>query len=220
MAGVRAVRTDETLIDTERGVSRIMVATPARPRAVLLLGHGAGGGINAFDLDALADELPARGIAVARYEQPWRTAGKRVAGPPASLDIAWRSALEAVIGRWPKVPLFVGGRSAGARVACRCFAEPAQGIVALSFPLHPPGKPDKSRLPEITAVSGRVLIVQGDRDPFGSASDVREALVGSDRHSVIEIPAAGHSLQPGKRSNPEGAAALIIDSVADFALPN
>lgn len=209
--------TGEILLDTERGPSRLVVATPVRPNAILLLGHGAGGGIDAFDLDALAARLPARGIALARYEQPWRTAGKRIAGPPDSLDVAWARALEEVRRRWPRVPLFVGGRSAGARVACRCFAEPARGLVALSFPLHPPGRPEKSRRAEIAGVRAPMLVIQGDRDPFGSAADVRAALPGDNR-TVVEIPAAGHSLQPGKRADPDGAAQLIVDSVAAFVL--
>lgn len=222
----RAVRTSEVPVDTERGPSRLLVAAPARPAAVLLLGHGAGGGIDSFDLAALAAELPARGIAVARYEQPWRTAGKKIAGPPSSLDGPWRAALAEVVRRWPKARQFVGGHSAGARVACRCYERPAEGVVALSFPLHPPGKPEKSRLPEIADVAGPVLVIQGARDPFGTAGEVRDALgthplsSGGQNSSaprwVVEVPAAGHSLQPGVRSDPAGAAALIVETVADF----
>lgn len=216
MADSQVVRTSEIELDTERGPARLVTAADVRPRAVLLLGHGAGGGIDAFDLDALALGLPGRGIAVARFEQPWRTAGKKVAGPPASLDAAWRSALVEVRRTWPTAPVFVGGRSAGARVACRCFADPARGVVALSFPLHPPGRPEKSRLDELALVTGPVLVLQGERDPFGSAGDVRDAVGGSGRHTVVEIKAAGHSLQPGKRSDPDGAARLIVESVDEF----
>ncbi len=215
----RVIRTDEIAIDTDRGDSRMLTATPARPKAAVLLGHGAGGGLDSFDLTALATELPPRGVAVARYEQPWRTAGKKIAGPPASLDAAWAFALEEVHHRWPRIPVYVGGHSAGARVACRCFARPAVGVIALSFPLHPPGKPEKSRLDELTAVDSPVLVVQGERDPFGTASDVRSALPRRGRRrQVIEVPSAGHSLQPGKRSDPDGAAQLIVDSVATFIL--
>ena len=88
----------------------------------------------------------------------------------------------------------------------------------MSFPLHPPGRPEKSRLPEIASLTGPVLVIQGDRDPFGSAADVRAALGESPARTVVEIPAAGHSLLPGKRSDPDGAARLIVDSVAAFVL--
>lgn len=206
-------------VDTDRGPSRLVVTAPQDPVAMLLLGHGAGGGIDAFDLAALARRLPSRGIAVARYEQPWRTAGRRVAGPPASLDVAWRDAVRETLRRWPGLPLFVGGRSAGARVACRCFDAAARGVVALSFPLHPPGRPEKSRLAELMSVTGPVLVVQGDRDTFGSAADLRAAIGHGHGHraTVVEVR-AGHSLQPGKRSDPDGAARVIVDSVTDFVL--
>ncbi|GHH54246.1 alpha/beta hydrolase family protein [Streptomyces candidus] len=136
------------------------------PRTVLALGHGAGGGVEARDLQALAAALPADGVSVALVEQPWRVAGKKVAPAPKTLDVGWR-------GVWPElagagVPVVAGGRSAGARVACRTATElGALAVLALSFPLHPPGRPEKSREAELTGAGVPTLVVQGARDPFG-----------------------------------------------------
>lgn len=195
-------------IETPAGPGRLLVSSPASPGAVLLLGHGAGGGVDVFDLTALAELLPSRGIAVARFEQPWRTAGKRIASPPATLDVAWRPAVAATGGRFPGVPLLVGGRSAGARVACRGFGSSALGVVCLSFPLHPPGRPRASRIAELADVAGPVLVVQGDRDPFGSPEEVRAAVAAHPnphaRVSVVAVPGT-HSFVPLKREGPSAA---------------
>jgi predicted alpha/beta-hydrolase family hydrolase len=116
------------------------------------------------DLCAARDAGLAAGMRVALVEQPWRVRGKKVAEAPARLDQAWVD----VLGALPAAPLVVGGRSAGARVACRTAAEVgAQAVVCLAFPLHPPGRPERSRLAELTAVQVPVLVVQGDRDSFG-----------------------------------------------------
>ena len=146
-----------------------------------MLGHGAGGGIEAPDLVALT-ALTADGWLVARVEQPWRVAGRRIATPPAQLDTAWLAVLHRLTtgrGRLP-VPLVVGGRSAGARVACRTAAAVgATAVLALSFPLHPPGRPDKSRADEARLVLDAGLplaVVQGERDAFGGPQEVRAAL--------------------------------------------
>jgi predicted alpha/beta-hydrolase family hydrolase len=153
-----------------------------RPRGTLLLGHGAGGGIGAADLQAVARRALADGWTVALVEQPWRVAGRKVATPPPQLDVGWTAVVEGVDrgrARLPR-PFVFGGRSAGARVACR-LAGPlgAAGVVALAFPLHPPGRPERSRLAELVgAVEAGVpvLVVQGERDPFGSPAELRAAL--------------------------------------------
>jgi len=186
------------LVDTVVGPGRLVVDAASEPRAVLVLGHGAGGGVDVFDLEALATALPPLGISVLRFEQPWRTAGKKVAGAAQGLDTAWRAALDVVAAGWDELPLVVGGRSAGARVACRCYAFPARGVVALSFPLHPPGMPEKSRFAELAGVAAPVLIVQGERDPFGTPAQVRAALPGRE---VVEIGGAVHSLGPTRKAD-------------------
>jgi len=156
---------------TPHGPARAVLAPAAgrKPQRVLILGHGAGGGIDARDLEALAAGLPGRGITVIRVEQPWKVAGKKVAGPPKQLDAGWLAVCEGLrAARELAVPFVVGGRSAGARVACRtALSAGAVGALALAFPLHPPGRPEKSRLGELDAVRVPVLVVQGTRDPFG-----------------------------------------------------
>lgn len=133
------------------------------PRATVVLGHGAGGGIETPDLKAATAAALAAGCRVALVEQPYRVAGRRSQAPVKQLDAAWAAVCAQLDG-----PLVVGGRSAGARVACRTAAEVgAVAVLCLAFPVHPPGKPEKSRLDELDAVRVPVLVVQGERDPFG-----------------------------------------------------
>jgi predicted alpha/beta-hydrolase family hydrolase len=156
-------------IDTPHGPARAHVTKARGARGALVLGHGAGGGVGARDLTAAADAAAAEGFSVALVEQPYRVAGRRSPAPAAQLDAAWTAAV-ASLRRGPlrRVPLITGGRSSGARVACRTAAENgAIGVLCLAFPLHPPGRPEKSRLAELDDVAVPVLIVQGESDPFG-----------------------------------------------------
>jgi predicted alpha/beta-hydrolase family hydrolase len=202
-------------VATPQGDARLTAALPRDPaRALLVLGHGAGGGIEARDLAVLARDLPAAGIAVVRVEQPWRVAGKRVAGPPAQLDKAWLVAVPEAVRRTAVAsPLFVGGRSAGARVACRTAGDVgAAGVVALAFPLHPPGRPDRTRVEELLGVDVPVLVVQGDRDSFGGPAELPAG------PRVVPVPGADHGFRvpaSGPISQTE-ALALVVDSVAAF----
>lgn len=205
-------------VETSGGPGRLTLApAEAALRGVALLGHGAGGGVETVDLDALAATLPGLGVAVARYEQPWRVAGRRVAGPPASLDRGWLPALEAVADAFPGVPLVVGGRSAGARVACRCFAAPAVGVLALSFPLHAPGHPEKTRLPELAGVAAPVLLVAGERDPFGSPVEFAAALASphAGPRTLVTVPGQAHSFKE-KKASPGAVGALVAAAASDF----
>lgn len=149
-------------ISTSVGLARVHLFGTGRD--LLVLGHGAGGGIDGLDLVAAADAARARGWRVALVEQPWRVAGKKVAEAPPRLDRAWVEVLAAL----RRDRLVVGGRSAGARVACRTSAEVgADAVLCLAFPMHPPGRADRTRLPELAGVTVPVLCVQGDRDAFG-----------------------------------------------------
>ncbi|MBD0293220.1 MAG: hydrolase [Jiangellaceae bacterium] len=181
------VRVAERLVATPAGDARLVVSAAAEPRATLALGHGASGGIDARDLRALADGLPATGISVVRVEQPWRVAGRRVAPRPPMLDAGWLAALDAVRG---DLALVVGGRSAGARVACRTAAQSgAVAVVALAFPLHPPGRPERSRLAELTGAGVPTLVVQGGRDPFGRPEEFPAG-----PFDLVPVPQADHGL--------------------------
>lgn len=156
--------TDVREVATEVGLARVHIDEHPDPRLRVVLGHGAGGGVEAPDLASLAMHLPPIGVGVWRVEQPWRVAGRKVAPAPTMLDRAWLATLATV----PRDrPLVVGGRSAGARVACRnCADVRADAVVALAFPLHPPGRPERSRAGELD-VDVPLLIVQGTSDAFG-----------------------------------------------------
>jgi predicted alpha/beta-hydrolase family hydrolase len=153
-------------LDTPHGPARAHLHPVDSPAGLLVLGHGAGGGVGSPDLVGATDAAREAGLSVALVEQPYHVAGRRSPAPAAQLDAAWIS----VISQLPRegLPLLVGGRSAGARVACRTAAEVgAATVLCLAFPLHPPGKPEKSRLEELDAVEVPTLVVQGERDPFG-----------------------------------------------------
>jgi predicted alpha/beta-hydrolase family hydrolase len=195
---------DEPLVvDTPDGPGELVLDEADDAAAVLLLGHGAGGDVDGWDLALLASRLPELGVAVARFRQPYRVAGRRVFSSAAGLDRGWACALAAVHQRWPGLPLFTGGRSAGARTACRCADDDQRGLVLLSFPLHQPGRPEKSRAAELTGVTRPVLIVQGGADAFGGPEEVREAVGAASRVQVVELPGATHALGPTARTSPE-----------------
>ncbi|PJE96259.1 hydrolase [Streptomyces carminius] len=180
-------------MDTPAGTARVIWHRSARPRLVLALGHGAGGGVEARDLRALARELPAHGITVALVEQPWRVAGKPLAPAPRTLDTGWR-AVWPVLAR-DGLPVVSGGRSAGARVACRTAGElGARAVLALAFPLHPPGRPERSRAPELLGAGVPTLVVQGGRDPFGRPGEFPAGV------RVTEVPGADHGFAVPKRA--------------------
>ncbi len=163
----------ETLeVQTPHGPARVHLHTPAAPRALLILGHGAGGGVEAPDLVRVRDLALADGIGVALVEQPYRVAGRRGPAPARQLDAAWTAVVAHLRAGAPQLPVVVGGRSSGARVACRTAAATgATAVLCLAFPLHPPqraGAAERpSRLPELEQVTVPVLVVQGVRDPFG-----------------------------------------------------
>lgn len=198
-------------VATPAGEGRLHIAAPGDPRAVLLLGGGHSGQIATPDLDALADALPGRGIGVARFELPWRVAGRTVGPRPPASDPLWQAGVDAVRAAHPGVPLFTGGRSAGARIACRTWTPDVAGVVALSFPLHPPGRPDASRLAELTPVGAPVLLVSGARDPFGSPDELASALRGdhAGARELVVVPGATHSF-------PRGATPTVVAAVAAF----
>jgi len=177
-----------------------------RPDAafLLVLTHGSNGGVAAPDLLAVREVALAEGGAVARVMQPFRMAGRRAPGSAVRQDEAWLEIVAWLRGRIGDLPLVQGGRSNGARVACRTAgAANARGVVALAFPLHPPGRPERSRADELrlaTAAGAEVLVVNGDRDPFGvpdpGDTTVLTVLPG-ERHDLAKDPAAvGAAVRP------------------------
>ncbi|MEU5023189.1 alpha/beta hydrolase family protein [Streptomyces milbemycinicus] len=202
------------IVPTPAGDARITWHRAPRARAVLAVSHGAGGGIEARDLRALAAALPPLGVGVALVEQPWRVAGKKVAPAPKTLDIGWRALWPAL--RKPGLPVVAGGRSAGARVACRTARElGASAVLALSFPLHPPGKPERSRAEELLGTGLPTLVVQGGRDPFGRPEEFPELPAGTE---LVGIPHGDHGFAVPKKADigQEEALARITGAVAEW----
>jgi uncharacterized protein len=156
-------------LDTPHGLARAHVEAVESPVAALVLGHGAGGGVKSPDLVGAAGAARAAGLSVALVEQPYRVAGRRSPAPAAQLDAAWTAVVSHLVeGPLRGLPILTGGRSAGARVACRTAAETESvAVLCLAFPLHPPGRPEKSRLAELDGVEVPTLVVQGEKDPFG-----------------------------------------------------
>jgi predicted alpha/beta-hydrolase family hydrolase len=182
-------------VPTPFGPARAHVRTPADSEVLgrLVLGHGAGGGIGAPDLVAAQAEAVAAGWQVVLVEQPWRVAGKKVASPPPRLDVGWLAVMAALDEQFVvdgPLPLVVGGRSAGARVACRTAVElGARAVCCLAFPLHPPGRPERSRAPELAlpATAGiGVLVLQGEKDSFGVPAEI--SALGLADVEVIGVP--------------------------------
>lgn len=203
---------ESQLVPTPHGDARLVRDRSRHPIATLLLGHGAGGGVDAPDLEALAAALPRNGVSVVRVEQPWRVAGKKIAPRPQVLDECFVAAANKLRVR---TPLVVGGRSAGARSAARTARElGASGYLALSFPLHPPGRPDKSRLDELAAVTVPTLVVQGERDPFGTPEEFPPD------HDLTVVPGADHEFRVPKRGpvSAEEAMAIIVEAVLEWVV--
>lgn len=189
-------RVAELSVPTRHGLAVVTLDWPARrrPIALLALGHGAGGDVNAPDLAAVADAAARTGVVVARITQPYRVAGRRASPRASVLDEAWVDSVTAVRSRVASgTRLVVGGRSAGARVACRTARLlGAVAVVALAFPLHPPGRPEASRADELDPTIA-TLVVNGDRDPFGvpkPAGLVEVVIRPGERHDLRRDPAA------------------------------
>ena len=207
-------------VDTPHGPARLFVDLAEQPSSLLVLGHGAGGGVGAADLELLAASLPARGTTVVRFEQPWRTAGRTVGAQPPKLDEAWRAALGWLKEQeWAQHQLLVGGRSAGARVACRTASntDPA-AIVCLAFPLHLPGRPEKSRAGELLAPSAPRLVLQGSKDSFGTPEEIRAAIGTAEGVQVVELPGADHGYRIAKSSafTPADLRTTLVAEVSRF----
>ncbi|QFZ23182.1 alpha/beta hydrolase family protein [Saccharothrix syringae] len=176
------------VVETPYGPARAELHCAAEGRAALVLGHGAGGGIAAPDLVAATRAAVDVGVHVALVEQPYRVAGRRAPAPAKQLDAAWLAVADDLCDHWfDDLPLVFGGRSSGARVACRTAAEgQAVAVLCLAFPVHPPGRPERTRMPELDAVEVPTLVVQGEKDPFGrpAAAHHREVVLLPGDHNL------------------------------------
>jgi uncharacterized protein len=177
-------------VDTPHGQANVHVHPADQPRAALVLGHGAAGGVTAPDLVVVTEVARSEKISVALVEQPYRVAGRRSPAPAHQLDAAWIAVVDQLLaGELGGLPLVVGGRSSGARVACRTAeATGAVAVLCLAFPLQPPGRTGRpSRLPELDAVKVPMLVVQGAGDPFGIPP-------AGARRKIVQVP-GNHSLR-------------------------
>jgi predicted alpha/beta-hydrolase family hydrolase len=187
-------------VETPHGAARVHLHAAEEPRGALVLGHGAAGGVGAPDLVAAGEAALAAGFTVALVEQPYRVAGRRAPAPAHQLDAAWLAVVERLRGGDLAGLAFVaGGRSLGGRVACRTAAAAgAVGVLCLAFPLQPPRRSTPSRLPELEQVTVPVLIVQGERDPFGvppAAPRRTVALVPGDHGLKADVGAVAAAVQ-------------------------
>jgi predicted alpha/beta-hydrolase family hydrolase len=206
-----------SLVPTPLGDARVHTTAADDPVATLVLGHGAGGGVGTPDLLALASRLPPLGVSVLLVDQPWVVAGRKVAAPPPTLDRGWLGALASLSGQGLHGRLLVGGRSAGARVACRTAETVgAAGVLALAFPLHPPaGRP--TRLPELDLPADAgipVLVLQGTRDSFGGPADLPAA----PGRVVVPVAGADHSFRVLKGGDRAAVLTQLVDAAAAWAL--
>ena len=190
-------------VDTPHGQANVHMHPADRPRAALVLGHGAAGGVTAPDLVAVTGAARSEKLSVALVEQPYRVAGRRSPAPAHQLDAAWTAVVDHLLAsELDGLPLVVGGRSSGARVACRTAeATGAVAVLCLAFPLQPPGRAERpSRLPELDAVKVPTLVVQGAGDPFGMPP-------AGARRKVVQVP-GNHSLRTDLQA--------VTDAVQDW----
>jgi predicted alpha/beta-hydrolase family hydrolase len=182
-------------LQTPHGPARAHVEAVDSPLGALVLGHGAGGGVESPDLVGAASAARSAGLSVALVEQPYRVAGRRSPAPAAQLDTAWTAVVSQLRhGPLGGLPILTGGRSSGARVACRTAADTGSAaVICLAFPLHPPGRPERSRLAELDGVRVPVLVVQGEKDPFGlpPAGPARTVVRIPGTHSLRSAAAVG-----------------------------
>lgn len=204
------MRGAESRFATPHGEARTVTARARRPVATLVLTHGAGAGIATRDLTALAETLPRQGITVIGFEQPWVLAGRKVASPPPTLDDGLRAAAARLRNR---TPLILGGRSAGARSAARCASSlGAAGCLALAFPLHPPGRPERSRVEELLGAGVPTLVVQGERDAFGRPEEFPPTV------EMCVVPGADHGLRVPARGpvTQDEALAIVVEATLEW----
>lgn len=209
---------EQRLLPTRHGDARLLTWPASSPRLALLLQPGASGSLTARDLTGLTAALPAAGVTTMLLQPPFAVAGRRLAGRPAHLDEGLADVLAPVRAAGDQdLPLVLGGRSAGARSSCRSAgALGAAGCLALAFPLHPPGRPEKSRVEELLGSSVPTLVVQGARDPFGGPEEFPELDMRTSKIELVVVPDADHGF--GVPSAATLTQRATIDLVVDAVL--
>ena len=192
-----------------------------RPVAGLVVAHGAGAGQSSPFMVRTAEGLAARGIATATFDFPYMTARRSVPDRPPVLEQAWRDAIDRARDELSGLPLFIGGKSMGGRISSQVAAqgmEGVSGLVFLGYPLHPPGKPDQRRDAHLPAIREPLLFVQGTRDAFGTAEEIRALLPKLQQGTLHEVSGGDHSFKVSGRGAPKPDAVLggILDVVRDW----
>jgi predicted alpha/beta-hydrolase family hydrolase len=191
------------------------------PVAGLVVAHGAGAGQSSPFMVRTAEGLAARGIATATFDFPYMTVRRSAPDRPPVLEQAWRDAIERARDELSGLPLFIGGKSMGGRISSQVAAqglEGVSGLVFLGYPLHPPGKPEQRRDAHLPAIRESMLFVQGSRDAFGSADEIRTLLPKLHQATLHEIAGGDHSFKVSGRGAPKPDAVLtgILDVVRDW----
>jgi predicted alpha/beta-hydrolase family hydrolase len=195
-----------------------------RAAAVLVLAHGAGGGQHSAFMVRAADELVARGITVATFDFPYMAAGRRVPDKGPVLEAAWRTALDEAREQtaFAGLPLFIGGKSMGGRIASQIAAagvEAVAGLVFFGYPLHPPGRPEQRRDAHLPSIAEPMLFIQGSRDEFGTSAEIRALLPRLQAAGIVEIEDGDHSFKTRQKvtgQKPDAALVAVFDAAAAF----
>lgn len=191
----------------------------ADPRAALILAHGAGAGQTSAFMVRVAAGLAARGIIIATFDFPYVTAGRRVPDRTPALEQAWREAIAEGHRQFPGLPLHIGGKSMGGRIASHVASQGGAGAIAglvfLGYPLHPPGQPDRRRDAHLPAIAEPMLFIQGARDPFGTADEIRALLPSLQKATLEAIDGGDHSFKvPGGAARQPPVLERIMDRIA------
>ena len=189
--------------------------------AGMVVAHGAGAGQASAFVVQTASGLAARGIATATFDFPYVTAGRRIPDRADVLERAWREAIDGARERLVGLPLFIGGKSMGGRIASQVAAQGCDGIAGLIFlgyPLHPPGKPDQRRDAHLPAVPQPMLFVQGTNDAFGTSAEIRALLPRLQRATLYEVPGGDHGFRVAGRDGPKPDVVLaeVLNVVRDW----
>ena len=175
------------------------------PVAALILGHGAGAGQKSPFMVRFARGMAARGVSAATFDFPYITAGRKVPDRAPVLEQAWREAVEAGAAAFSGVPLFIGGKSMGGRIASHIASQGCDGLsglVFLGYPLHPPGKPEQRRDAHLPAITEPMLFVHGSRDAFGTTAEIAALLSTLKKATLHEVSGGDHSFKaPGKKAD-------------------
>jgi predicted alpha/beta-hydrolase family hydrolase len=200
--------------------SDLKVYPSAAPSAVFVLAHGAGAGQSSPFMTAFARGMADRGITTATFDFPYMTARRKVPDPAAVLEAHWRRVVDDARAELPALPLFIGGKSMGGRIASQVAAgdhAPIAGLVFLGYPLHPPGRPDKPRDAHLPRISEPMLFVQGTRDTFGTVSEIRTLLPRMQNATLHEVAGGDHSFkESGAKVKQADAMSDIMDVVASW----